>query len=272
MSYSTSTGGGISGNSSARSGRTGDAWEFAARAGYAVSGLLHIVVGILIVRVATGGGSEEADQTAALSSIGESTFGGIVLWSAVIAFLALGAWQAADAVRGSDTKDRAKAAGKAGVYFALAVTSWSVATGSDGEDGDSRAQSFATTLMEAPAGRVLVGAVGLGILVAGGFHVWAGWTQKFLDNLRTPSGSKVSRGVTITGTVGYIAKGVALGVVGVLFTYAAISADPDQAQGIDGAIESLLDAPGGPVLVILVGVGFAAYGVYSFARARYARM
>ena len=272
MSYSTSTGGGVNGNTSARSGRTGDAWEFAARAGYAVSGLLHIVVGILIFRMATGGSGEDADQTAALSSIGESTFGGIILWSAVVAFVALGAWQAADAVRGSDTKDRAKAAGKVGVYFALAVTSWSVATGSDGEDGDSRAQSFATTLMEAPAGRVLVGAVGLGILVAGGFHVWSGWTQKFRENLRTPSGQKVSRAVTITGTVGYIAKGVALGVVGVLFTYAAISADPDQAQGIDGAVESLLEAPAGPLLVILVGVGFAAYGVYSFARARYARM
>ena len=272
MNFSTSTGGGINGNTSARSGRTGDAWEFAARAGYAVSGLLHIVVGVLMFRMATGGGGEEADQTAALSSIGESTFGGIVLWGAVVAFIALGAWQAADAVRGSDTKDRAKAAGKAGVYLALAVTSWSVATGSDGEDGDSRAQSFATTLMEAPAGRAIVGAVGIGILVTGAFHVWKGWTQKFLQDLRSPSGSKVSRAATVTGTAGYIAKGVALGVVGVLFTYAAISADPDQAQGIDGAIKSLLDAPAGPLLVILVGLGFVAYGVYSFARARYARM
>src|SRR5690606_14706205 len=160
----------------------------------------------------------------------------IVLWGAVVAFVALGAWQATDAVRGLDTKDRVKAAGKAGVYLALAITSWSVATGSGGEDGDSRAQSFATTLMEAPAGRVLVGAVGLGILIAGGFHVWTGWTQKFRENLRTPSGRKISRAVSITGTAGYIAKGVALGVVGVLFVYAAISADPDQAQGIDGAV------------------------------------
>jgi hypothetical protein len=72
--------------------------------------------------------------------------------------------------------------------------------------------------------------------------------------------------------VGYIAKGFALGVIGVLFVYAAITADPDKAKGLDGAIETLLGAPGGAIIVVLVGIGFAAYGLYSFARARYARM
>jgi hypothetical protein len=57
-----------------------------------------------------------------------------------------------------------------------------------------------------------------------------------------------------------------------LFTYAAVTADPDKAKGLDGAIESLKDAPAGPAIVAAVGVGFAAYGLYSFGRARYARM
>ncbi|WP_062137195.1 DUF1206 domain-containing protein [Demequina aestuarii] len=258
--------------SSARSGTSGDAWEKAARAGYAVSGLLHIVLGVLIARIAFGSG-QEADQSSALSSISENAFGGVVLWFAVAAFVALGTWQAADALRGSDKSDRVKSAAKAVLYVALAFTAGSVAMGSGGgSNGDSQAQGFAGTLMEAPAGRALVGAVGLGIIAGAAFHVYKGWTQKFREDLRPTPGSELSTAVTAAGTVGYIAKGIALGVVGVLFAFAAVTADPDKAQGIDGAVESLLGAPAGQLIVVLVGVGFAAYGLYSFARARYARM
>ncbi|MFW7414496.1 DUF1206 domain-containing protein [Demequina sp. SO4-18] len=260
--------------SSARSGDTGDVWEKAARAGYAVSGLIHIMLGVIIVQIPlAGGGGTEADSSSALSQIAESAFGGFALWGAAAAFVALAAWQAADAFRGSDKGDRAKAAGKAVLYLSLAFTSATIAMGSGGGGSqDSQAQGFAATLMGAPGGRFLVGALGLGILAGAGYHVYKGWTQKFREELRTPSGDEVSKGVTATGTVGYIAKGVALAVVGVLFVFAAINADADEAQGLDGAIESLLGLPFGAWLVALVGIGFAAYGLYSFARARYARM
>jgi hypothetical protein len=96
--------------------------------------------------------------------------------------------------------------------------------------------------------------------------------MKFVEDLNPTPGHELTKAVRRVGSVGYVAKGVALGVVGVLFTYAAVTADPDKAKGLDGAVDSLLGAPGGAVIVVLVGIGFAAYGLYSFARARYARM
>jgi len=74
------------------------------------------------------------------------------------------------------------------------------------------------------------------------------------------------------GRVGYIAKGVALVVVGFFFLVAAWQANPDKATGLDGALKSLKDAPFGPFLLTLVAAGIAAYAVYSFARSRYARV
>ena len=56
------------------------------------------------------------------------------------------------------------------------------------------------------------------------------------------------------------------------FLVAAWQADPDKAQGLDGALKTLKDAPFGPFLLTLVAAGIAAYGVYSFARSRYARV
>ncbi len=259
-------------SSRARTGTTGDAWEKAARGGYAVSGVIHLILGFLVVKIGFGSG-QEADQSSALSNLRDAPLGAFALWAAVVAFFALGAWQVADVFRNdSDKRDRAKAGGKAMLYLALASTAFSVVTGSEGSNGDSQAQELAGSLMEAPAGRLLVGLVGLGILAGGAYHVYKGAKQTFLEDLNVTAGPKLSKAVRTTGTAGYIAKGVALGVVGVLFVYAAITADPDKAEGLDGALEKLLDAPGGQVLVVLVGLGFAAYGLYSIARARYARM
>lgn len=79
-------------------------------------------------------------------------------------------------------------------------------------------------------------------------------------------------GVRVTGTLGYVAKGIALGVVGVLFVVAALTSDPEESTGLDGAMQTLAEQPYGTFLLLGVGVGIALYGVYSFARARYARM
>jgi hypothetical protein len=257
-----------------RSGSSGDVWEKAARAGYAVSGALHIVLGFLIVQIAfSGGGGEEASSSQALSTLSDNTFGAAILWFAVVAFAALGAWQLADAIRPHDNaKDRVKALAKAGVYAVLAVSAASIAMGSgSGGGGDSQAQGIVATALSWPGGQFIVGAVALAIFGAGVFHVVKGAKKKFMQDLKavpTRSGSAVRK----LGMTGYIAKGIALGVVGVLFGFAAATADPDKAEGLDGAIESLLGLPGGQIIVALVGLGFAAYGLYSFVRARYAKM
>ncbi|HIE62221.1 MAG TPA: DUF1206 domain-containing protein, partial [Microbacterium sp.] len=54
------------------------------------------------------------------------------------------------------------------------------------------------------------------------------------------------------------------------FTDRHVTTDPDAAGGLDEAIHSLLALPAGPALVIGVGTGFAAYGLFCFFRARYA--
>jgi len=259
-------------NSTARNGNMGNAWEKAARAGYAVSGALHVILGFIVAKIGLGSGGE-ADQSTALSAIGDAPLGNVLLWVSVIAFIALGAWQLADAFHsGNDAKDRAKSAGKTALYLALAFTAASIAMGSGGSNGDSKTKGFASSLMSAPAGRLLVGAVGIGIVIGAVYHVYKGWTKKFLEDLNSTGGGELSKAVRTLGAVGYIAKGFALGVVGILFVYAAITADPDKAKGLDGAVETLLGAPAGAIIVVLVGIGFAAYGLYSFARARFARM
>ena len=62
---------------------------------------------------------------------------------------------------------------------------------------------------------------------------------------------------------------VAVGVIGVLITYAAITHDPQKSAGLDQALQEIVQQPYGPVLLGLVAVGIACYGVFAFARARH---
>ena len=51
---------------------------------------------------------------------------------------------------------------------------------------------------------------------------------------------------------------------------AALEADPEESSGLDGALKTLAAQPLGTALLLAVAAGLALYGLYSFARARYA--
>jgi hypothetical protein len=117
---------------------------------------------------------------------------------------------------------------------------------------------------------VLVAAVGLTILGIGGYFVVRAWTEKFREELDTEgkTGSSGSAYVWF-GKLGYTAKGIAFGIVGTLFIYAALTHDPHKSGGLDQALTELLGQPFGPFLLAVVAVGIGCYGLFCFARARH---
>lgn len=257
-------------------------WELAARTGYAVSGVLHVLIGVLALQVALGSGGQQADQSGAFGTVASTPFGAAALWFFVLGFVALGAWEVAKAVRGApptsaggagsrDAGWRAKAAGRAVVYLALAAAAFAYARGG-GSSSEQQAADLTARLMSAPGGRLLVALAGVAIVGVGVYHVVKGWKKKFLQDLhRLPSGT-AGRVVERFGVWGYVLKGVALGIVGVLFVVAAAKADPAAAGGLDQALHTLREQPGGPFLLGVVALGFVAYGGYAFARARFGRL
>jgi hypothetical protein len=242
------------------------ALETTARIGYAVNGVLHINIGIIALALVFGSSSKSADQSGALGSLAQNPLGVVVLWIAVVAWLGLGIWQVTEAITGSrETADRVKAIAKAVVYVVLAWTALKFATGG-GSSSKQQSTDFTATLMSKPAGAWLVGAVGLVIIGVGVYHVVKGWKKKFLSDLESHPGTWIVK----AGRVGYIAKGIALVIVGGLFVLAAVRHKPSEARGLDGALHNLLGAPGGPVLLALVALGLIAFGIYCFGRARHA--
>ena len=115
--------------------------------------------------------------------------------------------------------------------------------------------------MDLPGGQLIVGVVGLAIIGYGGSLVYRGWTEKFREHLdaQGQAGKDGSAYVTL-GKVGYIAKGIAIAIVGGLFCYAAITHDPKKSGGLDQALQTVLEQPFGQVLLTAIALGIAAYG------------
>ncbi|WP_291055020.1 DUF1206 domain-containing protein [Herbiconiux sp.] len=253
------------------------AFRVLARSGFAVNGLLHILIGAIAIGIAVAGGSGgEADQSGALRGLSDTPGGLFVLWVAVVGLFALGLWQLVQLplITDADAKKkwgrRATEAGKGVVYLAIGVTALVFALGGSTSSSDS-SQTLSARLLATPGGVFLLVAIGLAVFGGGVGFVAIGIRRTFRKLIRVPSGP-AGRGVVALGMVGYIAKGIALGVVGVLFVVAAFTVDPEKASGLDGALKALADLPFGIVVLIAVGIGLIAYGVFLGARARLARL
>lgn len=253
-----------------------------ARCGFVMSGLVHALIGWICLRMGLSSGSGSggsADQSGALAEIAQAPAGAIVLGVGAVAMVALAFFYLLDAVVGDGArKDGAKrwasvgkSVGKAVVYLVLASTAARFAMGGRSSSGD-QTQSATSGLLGSAAGRTAVVVAGLVVIGVGAYHVLKGVTQKFKEDLSPSGEASVGRAITVSGVIGYVAKGVTLGGVGAMLVWAALSTDPSKARGMDAAFRETAQLPAGGVLLGAAGLGFLLYGVYSVLRARYQEM
>jgi hypothetical protein len=247
------------------------------RVGMTCYGIVYTLVAYLAIHIATGGGDQQADQKGALREVARPPVGGVLIWVLAIGLLALGPWEFLQAAVGfrAVTGTARRAAKRFGavvrgtVGLALGIAAIGTATGSGSGGGDQSERSFTGKLLAMPGGRLLAVLVALVVVGAGVTAVVSGVLATFMTDLNTTELSDGSRrAIRTTGRIGHVAKGVAIGIVGVLLGVAAIQRDPGRAGGLDAALHTLAGQPFGTVLLLLTALGFAAFGAYCFAAAR----
>lgn len=253
--------------------------ESIARAGYPVSGLLHLLIAYIIVRIAFGFRGE-ADQTGALAVLAEQRGGSVSLWVVAFGLFALSMWRLAEVVLGlhpgestrADRRhtppvNRLKAFGLAVVYLALTFAAVQFAVGV-GRRGSERAEGLSARLMQSGGGKAVLVAAGVAIAAFGGYFIYKGASRKFLADLTVPGG----RLMTTLGFVGHVGEGIVLFGAGILVLGASFLQDPSRATGLDAAVRALGQTEYGQTTLLAAAAGFAAYGLYSVALTKYSRM
>lgn len=248
-----------------------------ARTGFAVMAVLHVIVGAIAVAIAFGQPGD-ADATGAIEQLAANPLGPAVMWACVAACGGLSLWQASEAtlrMRGRPRKERVSKLISSGflavAYGSVGLSFAGFAVGLRGDSGDS-ARDFSASLMATPLGLWTLVAVGLVIIGIGVYFVYKGLRLGFKEELFHFDGTRRGRLIDTLGVVGHIAKGAALVLTGLLFVVAAAKHSPEESTGLDGSLKALRDHPYGPYLLVAIGAGFIAYGIFALLRSRFGRM
>lgn len=251
-----------------------------ARVGLIAYGVMHFLIAYLAIRLAWGLRGADADQTGALQTVADGPGGAVLLWTIGLGLLALAVWQGGEVLlwwhglldpahRTRTAVVCAKCLAKATVYAVLGVTALLFAVGLEYE-ADERVRDLTDSTLDVPGGALLVGGVAVAVIAVGLYTLVRGFTGGFMRDIDLPAApDRWEPLIEAIGRVGYAAKGIAFALVGVLLWQASTSADVSTATGLDGALAAIAGVAAGPWLLTAVGAGFAAFGLYALARARY---
>lgn len=263
------------GQALAQQARHSDWVDRAARVGLVAYGLVHVVIGWLALQLAFGDRSGSASSSGAIRELAEQPFGLVLVWLVAVGMFLLMCWRILEAAVGhreyvgvKRVRKRLVSAGRALLYGVISWSALAVATGSGSSGGGT--DSTTAKLMNLTGGQLIVGAVGVAIAAIGVALVRKAYTEKFAKEM--DGRSRVGRSGTLylwLGKVGCTAKGIAFGIVGGLFVYAAATHEPNRSGGLDQALSEVLEQPLGPYLLAAIALGFAAYGLFCFAQARH---
>lgn len=247
-----------------------------ARVGWVAKGIVYALTGALALAVAMqsateqSGSGNEASQSGAVATIAEQPAGVALLVAIAIGLGLYVIWRVATILLPAENSvsswlDRAGYGLSAISYVALGWSAVSFALNPGSSEGgeDARVERATRTMLEATGGRALVLIVGAGVIAAGISFLYKGSSTSFESDLSPGSVGPVShRGLVTLGRIGWIGRGLMMSLIGVFVARAAITFDPDDAQGLDGSLRTVAGTTLGTTLILVVAVGLVVYGAF----------
>lgn len=256
--------------------------ERMARLGYGAKGVVYIVIGLLAVEAAFTGGGKTTNSQGALTTIFQEPFGQFLLAIVGVGLAGYALWRFVEAGldledKGRDAKGIATRVGyvcSGGAYAVLAFTAFQLITGSaHRSNGTTGTQDWTARLLSMPFGQVLVGLIGLVVIGLGFGQFVKGYKADFDKRLKLNEIPATFRSwAVLSGRWGYMARGIVFTILGGFLVEAALHSNPQQAKGIGSALDLLAEQPYGPLLLGVVAIGLASYGLFMLVEARYRRI
>lgn len=260
-----------------------DGVEIAARAGYTAKGVVYAIIGGLAFQQAIGSGGQTSGSRGALDEIASAPFGQVLLWIMALGLAAYVLWRLVQAfvdpeADASDEGD-AKRWAKRGFFLVSAVLygflTWYAVqlaiggggAGGGGSGGSGGTQGMVAETMQMSWGRWLVGALAVIVVARGLVQLYKAYTESFKEKISSFDLGPARRSWVIRASrLGLTARAVVFGIIGTSIGWAAVRANPSEAQGLEGSLDVLV---GRPWLLGAVGLGLVGYAVYQWVKARY---
>jgi hypothetical protein len=257
--------------------RSGGGWyEALARIGLVAKGVSYGLVGVLAIGVAVGVGGKATSREGALEQLAGSAFGSVVLVLLAAGLAAYALWRFVQAYATSEDEEkklwgkRVAYAARGIVYAGLAFSAVKILAGAGGSQSQNgKAHKTTALILSWPGGTWLVGIAGVAIIGVGAWNAYRGVTRSFEKKWAHGMSATAKTWAGRAGVVGHVARAIVFTLIGIFAIKAALDYNPQDAVGLDGALQKLAHQSYGPYLLGLTAAGLVAYAIYCFADARY---
>jgi hypothetical protein len=242
------------------------------RFGFVVRGLIYAIIGVLALQLAIGAGGATATPTSAIALIGRQPLGKYLLIVVVAGLAGYSLWGFIRALldplgRGTSPKGLVDRGGFffSGVsYGLLLIPAVLTLLNKPSPASAGGTAGVPASLLSGPYGKWLIVAFGLFWVAAGAGPLVTAYVAHFTRDLKTNTMSAQEiQAATWLGRIGFAARGIVFGLIGIIILQTAFAVGARQAQGFDGALAALAHAPYGEFLLGAVAIGLIVFGLYS---------
>ena len=253
--------------------------EACMRLGYAVRGLVYLIIGALALQLAAGEGGAASNPSSAIALLGRQPWGKWLLVVVAIGLAGYALWGVVRAVfdplrRGHDAKGWLERGGfllSAFSYILLLIPTVASILNLR-QSASAGGAAVPPAVRQSPWAPWLFGAFGLFWLVNGAAQLLAAYRASFVRDLEVGRLQPDARSAVVwSGRIGTAARGLVFGLVGFGILRTVLRGS-EQAPGMDAALAGLIQQPYGPYLLGLVALGLVLFGVYSIACAWWAKV
>lgn len=250
-----------------------------ARFGYSCKAVIYLTVGLLAIAAATGQGGRVTDTSGALRELLARPFGHVLLIVLGAGLCGYAVWRLADAwadpdrhgtgMRGLVT--RVGHVVRAVIYGGLGIEALRLSQGLSGS-GRNKTEQWTGRFLALPLGEWLVGLTGLIVFAYGVSQVVAAFKpfDKLVDVSALPA--RFRRALVNISLFGVASRGVIISAIGVFLIRAAMTENPNEANGTRDSILALISEFGGRWLLLAIAAGLIAYAVDQALHARCRRI
>jgi hypothetical protein len=247
-----------------------------ARFGFAVKGIVTILIGALSLRYALGGGGAVEGPQGAIEALLAEPFGGLILGVLAAGLAAYALWMFVEAIVDPERKGTGfRGVAERGAFFVTGIGYLLLARGTlslllaSDLSSDMGLEDLAASVLTPIVGRWAVGLAGAMVMVAGLMQLRLGLSAGFQHILRHALPKVWRVAIFASGAFGYVTLGLLSLMVGYSLTQVAIRYNPTEAGGWDEALWLLAGLVAGHWLLGIASAGLICYGLYFVLLMRY---
>ncbi len=248
--------------------------------GYAAKTVVYCLLGLLVIGTAIGSFRQDTpSQKSVFIKLVEQPFGQIILGIVIIGMACYVLWRLTQTFfntddLGTSAKDvvmrifyfvSAIIYGS-GTYLAIKVFKGARSDGG----GQSNSEQMSSTLMQETWGLWVLGLAGALIIAFSFIQFKHAFKADFMDKFDLHKMSARARSAANkVGRFGFFARGIIYILVGSFFVHAALTANPQQAGGLQEALGTILQQSYGQFALMFVGAGLFTFGLFCALESRY---